>query len=80
MSHNDEFSQASLEAQNRMCPTCGAGPMSPVRSRTKERTAKPKKPNDFTMKVSKSNIKYGPVNKISWFCPNDFGHTVVENI
>jgi hypothetical protein len=71
MSKGEEF----LKGQNRMCASCGAGPMSPVenRTRTTVRTAPLKEGGK-----RKNQYKYGPVTSVSWFCPEDFGHTVTE--
>jgi hypothetical protein len=72
MSKGEEF----LKGQNRMCPSCGAGPMDPMenRTRTTVRTAPLKEGGK-----RKNQYKYGPVTSVSWFCPEDFGHTVTEH-
>ena len=72
MSKGEEF----LKGQNRMCSTCGAGPMEPIekRTRTTVRTAPLKAGGK-----RKNQYKYGPVTSVSWFCPEDFEHTVTEH-
>lgn len=71
MSKSQEFATG----QSRTCPSCGAGPMSAVenRERTTVRTAPLKEGGK-----RKNQYKYGPVTSVSWFCPEDFGHTVTE--
>ncbi|CAB4167009.1 hypothetical protein UFOVP964_108 [uncultured Caudovirales phage] len=71
MSRNSEFSSG-----HRMCPTCGSGPMEPMeyRDRTLVRTAPLKEGGK-----RKNQYKYGPVNRINWMCPEEFGHAVTEH-
>ena len=73
MGRNTEFAQG----QSRMCPTCGAGPMSPIENRTRTvvRTAPLKEGGR-----RKNQYKYGPVTSVKWFCPEDFGHTITEEV
>ena len=71
MSRKAEFGTG----QNRTCPTCGAGPMTPVENRSKElvRNAPLKEGGK-----RKNQYKYGKVTSVDWFCPEDFSHTVTE--